>query len=468
MRRPLFAPRTFLIFVASVLFLGLVFEVLDFVRVEAKIRQLNEHELVATEERLFAIIRMASERKLSHTEIADVLSRYYALSEMKGFVEIFYNNRSFYHSPNLEPGHTLQSLLNVPSQKGFFTSSFQSRPIAVLSKTEGNYRFVVGLPLDDKDEFGSGVHSYLSLFVSLSLFVLAGIGLLSIYILHRPMRAMQQYIKGLAAQPKVLPLPQTPGILNRDANELVREMHGIVDELHRSKVQALEFSSLASHELRTPLALIRNQLETALSPKTSNRRLRMTIGMIYDEMLKLNGTVEDLLNLSTYQAGIFRLNLDTFTLEHFLKQFYDEALFLTRAKDITVVLKKGPHVVIEADQTRLRQVFFNLLDNSIKNTANGGKIRISYDLVGSEILITFADTGRGIPAENLNKIFEPFFKEAPIKMDGRGAGLGLALVKWIIEVHKGKVSVESHVGKGTTFYLRLPLYQQTSVTLVDP
>ena len=213
--------------------------------------------------------------------------------------------------------------------------------------------------------------------------------------------------------------------------------------------------------MRTPLSLIRNYLEVALnSPDVDPSVLKM-IASAYDEALVLGGTVEDLLNLSTLQAGTANLTFTYFPLQEFLKSFYDEAMMLARHKDITVVLAKPPQGTMEADTARLRQVMFNLLDNAIKNTKPGGRIHISSEIQGNDILITFSDTGRGISSENLTRIFEPFFKDTCEDATTPGVGLGLPLVKWIIESHGGSVAVKSEPGKGTTFCLRIPRYHST-------
>jgi two-component system phosphate regulon sensor histidine kinase PhoR len=220
---------------------------------------------------------------------------------------------------------------------------------------------------------------------------------------------------------------------------------------------------MASHEMRTPLSIIRHQLEVALSMPYQDPSLQKAIASAYDEVLRLNGTVEDLLNLSTLQTGTANLSFTYFGLHDFLKVFYDEALFLTRQKGISIVFAKVQPMTIEADAGRLRQVLFNLLDNSIKNTPAEGRIRITAEAQENDVLITFSDTGRGISPQSLSRIFEPFYSETSNDADGRGTGLGLSLVKWIVESHSGKISVESKLNEGTTFLIRIPKFQSTPI-----
>jgi signal transduction histidine kinase len=286
--------------------------------------------------------------------------------------------------------------------------------------------------------------------------MLAMVGIWSFIRLHQPIQRLDHYLQTLIRQPIGNELLQPPPSPKGDVYQLTQTVSKIVERLHISRNQALQFSSFATHELRTPLSIIRNQLESALASHSRTKELRSVVASAYDEMLRLSQTVEDLLSLATMQAGTLALNLETISLSKFLNHFYDEALFLSRPKNITVVLKKGPEVYLKVDVIRLRQVFFNLLDNAIKNTPSGNRVRLSYSLKDNTVIIVFADTGIGIAPEKLKKIFEPFFTDAQKRVNSQGAGLGLALVKWIIELHRGNITVLSEIGKGTEFIITLP------------
>lgn len=229
------------------------------------------------------------------------------------------------------------------------------------------------------------------------------------------------------------------------------------EALRTSMNNALKFSTLAAHELRTPLAVIRNQLEETLTQGTPPKKLRQTIASVYDEMLNLTNIVGDLLNLSKMQAGSFELRPARTALHTIMQEFYDEALFLTRPKDITIVLRKCPKAFIMADVPRLRQVLFNLLDNALKHTPAHRQIRFGYTLEAATARLYFEDTGEGIPPEKLARIFDPYYRAGSDQYKTDGIGLGLTLVKWIVELHQGSISVESVPGKGTTFRILLPL-----------
>lgn len=218
----------------------------------------------------------------------------------------------------------------------------------------------------------------------------------------------------------------------------------------------LSFSSLASHELRTPLAIIRNQLEDSMQRKTPPKKFRSNISAVYDEILRLQQTVSELLAIDSMLAGTFKLNLQPLDFYLFLKDFYDEALLLARSKNISIVFARCPRATIMGDENMLRLVMFNLLDNAIKYIQRNGRIHFSYSIKNRLVVMNFSDNGTGIPQEDLERIFDPFSRGSKTGTVG-GTGLGLTLVKLVVEAHNGTVSVESEMGKRTTFLISLPL-----------
>jgi signal transduction histidine kinase len=130
---------------------------------------------------------------------------------------------------------------------------------------------------------------------------------------------------------------------------------------------------------------------------------------------------------------------------------------LSRDKNITVRIEPVPQMFVQADGMRIRQVLFNLLDNALKHTPENGYIRLKCDLQDGQALLHFADTGSGIPPQVLSKIFDPFYRRTMDGFSSHGAGLGLALVKWIVAAHHGSIAVQSEIGKGTLFIITLPV-----------
>jgi signal transduction histidine kinase len=425
---------------------------------EASMHQIDA-SLIREANRLYAVVTIARENGLTSSLPGHALDRYLSLSKANCYVEVMQYDTLIYRSSNLDPTISLGYHLDESGKP--VTLALSSQSMRVISVTQGPLKFFVARTITPSELGVAKQHIFFVSAIILLMILLVPASLIIALYWYRPARALRKHVENLFHQPRHLPLPPVPDFAHHDTNELVDRIHAIIKDVHESRSHALTFSSMASHEMRTPLSIIRNQLESALAASNNEPVLQKAIASAYDEVLRLSGTVEDLLNLSTLQAGGVNLNLTYFSLNEFLKTLYDEALFLTRPKDITAVLAKGPQVTLQADAGRLRQVFLNLLDNSIKNTPIHGRIRITYEVQNDDVVIVFSDTGRGISPENLPRIFDPFFRENSQETEMRGSGLGLSLVKWIIESHGGRVTVESALGTGTSFFIRIPRYHTT-------
>lgn len=244
-------------------------------------------------------------------------------------------------------------------------------------------------------------------------------------------------------------------------------MHTLADHIHATldAVEArihhvLSFSSFASHELRTPLTIMRSSLESAMDKDTPVGEIRQALSQVYDEVLHLDHMVGMLLEVGRMQTGSLKLTFQSINLADFIDEFYQDARLLCEQKGVEFTLGSAPVVYIKTDPKYLRQCFFNLLDNACKHTASGGRMDLGYAISGKQVVVQFSDSGSGILPTDLRNVFEPFFKGSEgASRNVSGAGLGLALVKWVVEAHGGTVAVKSQVGVGTTFEIRLPAYQ---------
>jgi len=244
----------------------------------------------------------------------------------------------------------------------------------------------------------------------------------------------------------------------RRRHDLARDINEVVEKIRARAQRTLSLSSMASHQLRTPLTILRSQLENALRPDLSSQSLRRALSETYDEVLHLTRVVDELLSLSRMQAGTFKLDLTDINFYDLLREFYRESQILTREKKISMVLRKGPPVSIRADPGQMRHILFNLLDNAIKFTPAKGRIRLSYTAEEHELVFRFFNSGKGISSEILPNIFDPFRSGQSESSMGGGTGLGLALVKWIVESHRGSVEARNDAREGTAFVIRLPIH----------
>ena len=248
--------------------------------------------------------------------------------------------------------------------------------------------------------------------------------------------------------------PVVPSVKIPDFAERIKAVSASI----RSRAQqTLTYSSLASHELRIPLAILRNQLENILRPNVPHEELMRSISSVYDDVVRMSHIVDKFLELSKMLAGTFQLDLQDVNFSTYTKEFYEDAHLICRGQDITFVLARCPDVVVALDKIRFREVLFNLLDNAIKHTPPKGRIHLRHKLEDNNLVVQLSDNGTGISIDRLPNIFKLFHDPGVSEQDMGGIGLGLALVKWIVEAHQGSITVESELNKGTTFEIRLPL-----------
>lgn len=240
-------------------------------------------------------------------------------------------------------------------------------------------------------------------------------------------------------------------------------LRNVVQQLVQANVKLEQFHQMqdafvhnVAHELRSPLTIIKGALDNladGLHGTLTADQLEPLM-MSQRETARLKRIVGDLLDASSVEAGKLRLVHEPVSLQDCLRTVAKscEGLAGERGLNISTDLPAAP-VTIMGDQDRLNQVFINLLVNAIKFTEHGG-IRIRLIDHGDAAQIDIADTGRGIPSEDLERIFDKFERVGPAHQDG--SGLGLPIARGIVELHHGRIWAESRVGQGSRFVVRLP------------
>lgn len=257
--------------------------------------------------------------------------------------------------------------------------------------------------------------------------------------------------------------------------------NGPMDELGRlimvfnSAMQRLEhlfsvqqrFVADVSHELRTPLTAIIGNVEII-------KRYGMdaaSLDAIESEAQRMSRLVNDLLLLARADVGELKLNLDEVDLDIIVGEAYREARILAKDRDLKITVVDFEPVRILGDADRLKQLLFNLIGNAIKFTPDGGQITINLRKTERNAVIQVQDTGPGIAPEDMKRIFDRFYQadtsRARTNASGEGAGLGLSIAWWIAQAHGGNIQVDSKLGEGTTFTIRLPHIEEPQRVLSE-
>lgn len=218
-----------------------------------------------------------------------------------------------------------------------------------------------------------------------------------------------------------------------------------------------DFISNVSHELRTPLASLKALTETlqsgALADPEAGPRFLSRIATEVDALTQM---AQELLDLSRIESGQVQLNFESISPRKLLYSAADRMKAQAERANIKLnVLTTDDLPTIRADKARLEQVLVNLIHNAVKFTKPGGEITLEAEAVDGGIRCAVRDTGTGIPAESLSRIFERFYR-VDSSRTGSGTGLGLSISRHIVEAHGGKIWAESEEGRGSTFYFSLP------------
>jgi two-component system OmpR family sensor kinase len=274
---------------------------------------------------------------------------------------------------------------------------------------------------------------------------------------------------------------------------LASTFNGLLERLDRSFERQRRFMADASHELRSPVAIIHGEAEVALSQPRSPEEYRESLAIALDEARRLSQIVDDLFTLARADAGQYPLRPRDFYLEELAADCVRAARTMAAARGITLRYEPDGEMPIHADEALLRRLTMNLLDNAIKYTPEGGKISVACQRADREYSLTVRDSGPGIPTEARDKIFERFFRMDPARSasplaasaarhsevgaaaeesllmtrpaqsagaqsvsERAGAGLGLAIARWIAEAHHGRLTLVHSDSSGSTFAAFLP------------
>ncbi|MFB3813525.1 MAG: ATP-binding protein [Terriglobales bacterium] len=276
----------------------------------------------------------------------------------------------------------------------------------------------------------------------------------------RPLQALQSAAQaiGITHLDRRLPLRGT----NDELDALAQTFNEVFARLETSVGRIKQFTANISHELRTPLVVLQGETEIALMKPGLTEECRQILSSQLEEFDKLRKLTNQLLTLAQADAGQIRLQKEVVDISALACALRDHAEVLAASRGIDLCAKCPAPVAVAGDSSWLERMVLNLLDNAIKFTAPGGRVEIATGSSGAHAYIQVSDTGIGISAESLPHIFDRFYRSDSSRSEVEGAGLGLSLVKWIVEAHGGSIHATSTLGAGSQFTVLLPLSSKAS------
>jgi heavy metal sensor kinase len=237
----------------------------------------------------------------------------------------------------------------------------------------------------------------------------------------------------------------------------------MLDRLDQAFRRQRQFTADASHELRTPLTMLASQIDVALERKRSPADYERLLRSLREDAARMTQLVSELLTLARADAGQQVLTREELDLSELVRSVVPAMQPLAVQRGLRLTEDIQAVATVSGDQTRLTQLVINLVDNALRYTPQGGTVSVSVGRDAEWAVLRVHDTGVGIAAEHLPHLFERFYRADPARAraDG-GAGLGLAIAQWVTQAHGGQISVDSELGRGSTFTVRLPLVRVAS------
>jgi two-component system, OmpR family, sensor kinase len=250
------------------------------------------------------------------------------------------------------------------------------------------------------------------------------------------------------------------GAAGQELARLAGTLNEMIERLETSFGALRRFTADASHELKTPLAVMRADVERAMSGNATETEQAIALEEALQQVTRMADLVDSLLTLARADEGRFDLFREPVQMAPLVRETVETARLLGEDADLTIDAPIIEDADVLGDLTRLRQLMLNLVTNAIKYTPRGGRVTITLARGEEVVTLTVEDTGIGIAAADLPYVFERFWRADRVRSrasERGGFGLGLAICQWIAQAHGGQLSVVSRLGRGSTFTVTLPL-----------
>jgi signal transduction histidine kinase len=342
----------------------------------------------------------------------------------------------------------------------YFTSVRDTGLLEVTSaRLSNNYILQVGKRIQDREDILERFRdTLLATMIPMVLIGLAGGGFLA-YRALRPVRALIRTTQSIVDTGRMdLRVPESNN--HDELDELVRLFNNMLERIEgliRGMTDALDN---VAHDLRTPMTRLRGTAEMCLEGRSRPDQYKESLATCVEESDRILKLLNSLMDISEAETGTMRLKLETLNLTRLIRELVELYQDVADDSNVVVSMDCAEDIYITADLNRMRQVVANLLDNAIKYNRLGGRVTISARAKGQQTVISFRDTGIGIPAEEVSKIWGRLYRGDKSRSQP-GLGLGLSVVKAIVEAHAGHVEVHSESGVGSVLTVRLPQFRSS-------
>lgn len=344
--------------------------------------------------------------------------------------------------------------VSIPLTHPRFGNKFMLIGIPVLTSGKISGALIINMPIAPVEDTASILKRQL-FFIT---FILLAAALLISYRISRSFTRPILEIKKASEKMASGDFTSSVKIKNHDEiGRLADTINNLGQQLSKIEQFRKDFIANVSHELRTPLSLIRGYSETIRDiTGNSPEKREKQLGIIIDETERLSRIVDDILNLSQLQSGYSKLDKSNFLVRESLDSVVSHYGVLTEKAGVQIIQQYSVDTMVEADKNRIEQVLYNLINNGLNHTPEGGTITVkAIDNLGT-VRIEVSDTGSGIPGEDIPHIWDRYYKAKKTSIRGvSGTGLGLAIVKSVLEAHGSAFGVESQKDAGTTFWFEL-------------
>lgn len=327
-----------------------------------------------------------------------------------------------------------------------------------LPKHDATYIVVAGGSLEPTDEELEALRDTLGYVVPIAL-LLAGLG--GWFLAHRslvPVVAMAERARRLGGEDLSgrLPVANPRDELGR----LAETFNELLGRLESSMKQQRQFMADASHELRTPITTTRSAANVALQQRHRDEdEYRHALTIIEQQATRLSGIVDDMFTLARADAGNYPVRSQPMYLDEVVDEEVSAARIVASTKDVRIEFDGTGSAAFVGDEELIRRMVMNLLDNAVRHSPPGAVVQVHLHTTDAAYAIVVADQGAGIPSENQPHIFERFYRVDASRARGSrdgGAGLGLALARWVAQLHNGTVTLTTSSNTGSTFTVQLP------------